>query len=78
MTQSFSAKFLALVGAATALAVLLDLPAKSHGIAHGGICCWQGNGFQVVGTLPGALRHRQLGYVDAVVMVQTLVEGASP
>jgi L-amino acid N-acyltransferase YncA len=39
-----------------------------------GIRCWQRNGFQVVGTLPGAFRHRQLGYVDALVMVQALVE----
>jgi L-amino acid N-acyltransferase YncA len=39
-----------------------------------GICCWQRNGFEVVGTLPGAFRHRQLGYVDALVMFQGLVE----
>jgi len=39
-----------------------------------GLRCWQRNGFQVVGTLPGAFRHRQLGYVDALVMVQGLVE----
>jgi len=43
-----------------------------------GIRCWQRNGFQVVGTLPGAFRHRQLGYVDALVMVQGLVEGPKP
>jgi len=43
-----------------------------------GIRCWQRNGFQVVGTLPGAFRHRQLGYVDALVMVQGLVEGPTP
>jgi L-amino acid N-acyltransferase YncA len=40
-----------------------------------GIRCWQRNGFQVVGTLPGGFRHRQLGYVDALVMFQGLVEG---
>ena len=40
-----------------------------------GLRCWQRNGFQVVGTLPGAFRHKQLGYVDALVMVQALVEG---
>jgi L-amino acid N-acyltransferase YncA len=40
-----------------------------------GIRCWRQNGFQIVGTLPGAFRHRQLGYVDALVMVQSLVEG---
>jgi len=43
-----------------------------------GIRCWQRNGFQVVGTLPGAFRHKQLGFVDAVVMVQGLVEGPAP
>ncbi len=43
-----------------------------------GLRCWQRNGFQVVGTLPGAFRHRQLGYVDALVMVQGLVEGPTP
>jgi L-amino acid N-acyltransferase YncA len=40
-----------------------------------GLRCWQRNGFHVVGTLPGAFRHRQLSYVDALVMVQALVEG---
>jgi L-amino acid N-acyltransferase YncA len=43
-----------------------------------GIRCWQSNGFQVAGTLPGAFRHKQLGFVDALVMIQGLVEGASP
>ncbi|GDX77629.1 acetyltransferase [Cyanobium sp.] len=43
-----------------------------------GIRCWQRNGFQVVGTLPGAFRHRRLGYVDALVMVHGLVEGPKP
>lgn len=43
-----------------------------------GIGCWQRNGFQLVGTLPGAFRHEQLGYVDALVMVQGLVEGPPP
>ena len=39
-----------------------------------GLRCWQRNGFQVVGTLPGAFHHRQLGYVDALVMIQSLME----
>ena len=43
-----------------------------------GIRCWQCNGFQVVGTLPGAFRHKQLGYVDALVMVQGLVQRPKP
>ena len=43
-----------------------------------GIRCWQRNGFQVVGTLKGAFRHSQLGYVDALVMLQALVEGPTP
>ena len=38
-----------------------------------GLLCWQQNGFQLIGTLPGAFKHRQLGYVDAVVLFQSLV-----
>ena len=43
-----------------------------------GIRCWQRNGFRIVGTLPGAFRHRRLGYVDALVMMQQLVEEVGP
>ena len=43
-----------------------------------GIRCWQHNGFEIIGTLPGAFRHRQLGYVDAWVMIRLLVEGPTP
>ncbi|MFN7899298.1 MAG: GNAT family N-acetyltransferase [Synechococcaceae cyanobacterium] len=39
-----------------------------------GLRCWRRNGFQIVGSVPGAFRHPRLGYVDAVVMVQSLVE----
>lgn len=35
---------------------------------------WKKLGFTVVGTLPGAFRHPQLGYVDAFVMYKVLVE----
>jgi L-amino acid N-acyltransferase YncA len=38
-----------------------------------GLRCWQRNGFQVVGTLPEAFRHKKLGYVDALVMIQPLL-----
>jgi hypothetical protein len=41
-----------------------------------GIRCWQRNGIQIIGTLPGAFRHKQLGYVDGLVMVQGLMEGS--
>jgi RimJ/RimL family protein N-acetyltransferase len=34
---------------------------------------WQKLGFSVVGTLPGAFRHRQIGFVDALVMFKALV-----
>lgn len=34
---------------------------------------WQKLGFDIVGTLPGAFNHRQLGYVDAYVMYKELV-----
>ena len=43
-----------------------------------GIRCWRRNGFQVIGTLPGSFRHRQLGYVDALVMIQVLLAGPAP
>jgi len=33
---------------------------------------WQRLGFEVVGRLPGAFRHRTLGFVDALVMYKTL------
>jgi 8-oxo-dGTP pyrophosphatase MutT (NUDIX family) len=33
---------------------------------------WQSLGFVVVGTLPGAFRHRDLGDVDALVMYRSL------
>jgi hypothetical protein len=39
-----------------------------------GLRCWQRNGFQVVGALPGAFVRRQLGDVDALVMIQSLME----
>ena len=32
------------------------------------VSLWQSLGFQIVGTLPKAFRHRQLGLVDAYVM----------
>jgi L-amino acid N-acyltransferase YncA len=34
---------------------------------------WQKIGFKIVGTLPGAFRHRQKGYVDVYVMFRSLV-----
>jgi len=33
---------------------------------------WQQLGFQIVGTLPEAFRHSQLGFVDAYVMFRML------
>jgi L-amino acid N-acyltransferase YncA len=33
---------------------------------------WQRLGFRIIGTLPGAYRHSELGYVDAHVMFRTL------
>lgn len=34
---------------------------------------WQKHGFEVIGTLPKAFRHRQLGFVDAYVMYKQLL-----
>lgn len=33
---------------------------------------WQRNGFEIVGTLPGAFLHPKLGYIDAYVMYKNL------
>jgi ribosomal protein S18 acetylase RimI-like enzyme len=35
---------------------------------------WQELGFQVVGTLPGAFRHFEKGFVDVYVMFRSLTE----
>ena len=35
---------------------------------------WKKHGVEVVGTLPEAFRHKQLGYVDAYVMYKQLVK----
>jgi ribosomal protein S18 acetylase RimI-like enzyme len=35
---------------------------------------WQQLGFKIVGTLPGAFRHPQRGYVDVYVMFRSLVD----
>jgi L-amino acid N-acyltransferase YncA len=36
------------------------------------IALWKKLGFEIVGILPGAFRHVDLGYVDALVMYQVL------
>ena len=38
---------------------------------------WQKLGFDIVGTLPGAFRHAELGFVDAYIMYKTLVDDVS-
>jgi len=40
---------------------------------QGAVRLWKKHGFEVIGTLPGAFRHQQLGYVDAYVMYKTLI-----
>ncbi|MGZ5018903.1 MAG: N-acetyltransferase family protein [Chthoniobacterales bacterium] len=35
---------------------------------------WQKLGFKIVGTLPGAFRHPEKGYVDAYVMFRSLLD----
>ena len=36
---------------------------------------WQDLGMKIVGTLPGAFRHPQKGYVDVYVMFRSLLDG---
>lgn len=38
------------------------------------VALWQKLGFEIVGTLPRAYRHRQLGFVDTHVMYKWLSE----
>jgi hypothetical protein len=38
-----------------------------------GIRCWYRNGCQIVGTPPGTVLRKQLGYVEALVMIQKLL-----
>ncbi|MGZ4966743.1 MAG: N-acetyltransferase family protein [Chthoniobacterales bacterium] len=35
---------------------------------------WQKLGFKIIGTLPGAFRHPEKGYVDAYVMFRSLLD----
>jgi ribosomal protein S18 acetylase RimI-like enzyme len=35
---------------------------------------WQDLGFKIIGTLPGAFRHSEKGYVDVYVMFRSLIE----
>ncbi|ANM32110.1 acetyltransferase [Acidobacteria bacterium Mor1] len=41
----------------------------------GAVRLWQKNGFDIVGTLPGAFRHPTEGFVDAHVMFKLLGDG---
>ena len=38
----------------------------------GAVRLWQRHGFEIVGTLPGAFRHPQHGFVDAHIMYKNL------
>ena len=40
---------------------------------EGAIRLWRQLGFEIVGTLPGAFRHPQKGYVDVYVMFRSLL-----
>ncbi|MEJ2012083.1 MAG: GNAT family N-acetyltransferase [Anaerolineales bacterium] len=37
------------------------------------VSLWQKHGFRIVGTLPGAFRHPEFGFVDAHVMYRSLM-----
>ena len=41
------------------------------------VALWKKLGFAIAGTLPGAYRHQQLGYVDAYLMYRLLDEQAN-
>jgi len=39
---------------------------------HAAIHLWKKTGFRIIGTIPKAFNHQQLGYVDAYIMFQEL------
>ncbi len=43
---------------------------------HAAIHLWQQLGFRILGTVPGAFRHGQLGQVDVHIMFRALTEAA--
>jgi L-amino acid N-acyltransferase YncA len=51
------------------LAMQFNLVVSTNGAA---VALWQKIGFSIVGTLPKAFRHQELGYVDAYVMYRFL------
>jgi len=52
-----------------AQAMQFNLVAASN---EGAVRLWQKMGYDIVGTLPGAFRHPQLGFVDAHLMYKRL------
>lgn len=42
---------------------------------EGAVRLWKKHGFHIAGVLPGAFRHRRLGFVDAFVMYKQLETG---
>ena len=40
---------------------------------HGAVRLWKSQGFDIIGTLPGAFKHKMQGYVDAHIMFKSLV-----
>ena len=57
------------------LAMQFNLVVSSNAAA---VALWQKLGFHIVGVLPHAFRHQQLGFVDAYVMYQWLDEKGKP
>ena len=39
---------------------------------EGAVALWKDMGFALIGTVPGGFNHRDLGYVDALIMFQDL------
>ena len=54
-------------------AMQFNLVVSSNEVA---VNLWQRLGFSIVGTVPEAFHHQELGYVDALVMYKSLVDTA--
>jgi len=55
-----------------------DVDCASVAAALAFVAAWQGMGFDIVGTLPGAFLHPRAGYVDAFVMHRALGLSSPP
>jgi L-amino acid N-acyltransferase YncA len=53
-------------------AIQFNLVVSTNSVA---IHLWKKSGFHIIGTIPKAFKHQQLGYIDAYIMYRSLEDG---